>query len=91
VNLFVTTVGIATMDWTAEGLEFESRKGERFFSSPRYPLRFWGISNLMSNEYRGLFPGVKRTEHEAHNLPMTTAEFRNTWIYTCHPPYIFMA
>jgi hypothetical protein len=40
--------------------------GSRIFSSPRSPGQLWGPHNLLSNEYRGLFPvgqGVKLTTH----------------------------
>jgi hypothetical protein len=36
--------------------------GSRMFSSPRRPHRFWDPTNLLSNGYRGLFPGCKAAE-----------------------------
>jgi hypothetical protein len=34
----------------------------RIFSSPRRSERFWGLPNLLSDEYRGSFPGGKAAE-----------------------------
>jgi hypothetical protein len=39
----------------------------------------------------GYFPGAKRQGYEADNLPATSAEVKNTWIYTSTLPYVFMA
>jgi hypothetical protein len=38
-----------------------------------------------------LSPGVKRSGREAEHSPPTSAEAKNTWIYTSSPPYAFMA
>jgi hypothetical protein len=35
--------------------------------------------------------GVKRPEDEADHSPPTSAEVKNTWIYTTTPPHVFMA
>jgi hypothetical protein len=40
---------------------------------------------------RGLFPQVKWLGHDADNLPPTSAEVNNMWIYRSTPPYAFMA
>jgi hypothetical protein len=46
-----------------------------------------GPSSLLPNGYRGaLSPGVKRPGREADNSPPTSAEVKNTWIYT----HVFM-
>jgi hypothetical protein len=39
----------------------------------------------------GSFPGLKRPGREAGNSPPTSAEIKNTWIYTSTLPYVFMA
>jgi hypothetical protein len=38
-----------------------------------------------------LSPEVKRLGREADHSPPTSAEVKNTWIYTSTPPYAFMA
>jgi hypothetical protein len=37
------------------------------------------------------FPRVKRQGREADQSPPTSAELKNTWIYTSTSPYAFMA
>jgi predicted lipoprotein with Yx(FWY)xxD motif len=40
----------------------------------------------------GRFPrGAKRTGREADHSPLTSAEFKNRWIYTSTPLYVFVA
>jgi hypothetical protein len=36
-------------------------------------------------------PGVKRPWREADDLPPTSTEVKNTWIYTTTPPHVFVA
>jgi hypothetical protein len=38
-----------------------------------------------------LFLGVKRPGSEADHSPPSSAEFKNAWIYTFTPPYVFLA
>jgi hypothetical protein len=88
-----STVGTAT-GYGLDGLGVEVRVlvGTGFFSSPSRPDRFWCPPSLLTNEYQGsLFPGVKRPRREAHHSPPTSAEVKNTWIYTSNTPYVFMA
>jgi hypothetical protein len=55
----------------------------RIFSPPRRPDRFWGPHTLLSNGYRGTFPGVKRPGREVHRSPLTSRRSRKCW--TIHP------
>jgi hypothetical protein len=63
----------------------------RIITSPCPPDRLWGPPNLLYNEYRELFPGIKRPGREADHSPPTSAEVKKMWIYTSTPPYAFMA
>jgi hypothetical protein len=38
-----------------------------------------------------LSPGVKQPRREADHSPSSSAEVKNTWIYTHTPPHVFMA
>jgi hypothetical protein len=61
------------------GIKSSSFGTEQIFllSTSSSPGRFWGSPNLLSNEYRGLFPGFKRPRCEAdHSLP-NNAEVKN--------------
>jgi hypothetical protein len=39
---------------------------------------------------RDFSTGVKRPGGEADYSPPTSAEFKETWIYTSPPPYVFL-
>jgi hypothetical protein len=65
--------------------------GSRIFSSPRHLHRFCGPPNLLSNEYRGLSPGLKWQGREAdHSLPVSV-EVKKIWICTSTPSHAFMS
>jgi hypothetical protein len=40
---------------------------------------------------RGFFLGSQAAGAEADHSPPTSAEVKNTWIYTSTPPYVFMS
>jgi hypothetical protein len=73
------------------GREFESRWGQKF--SLLYIVQTG--SGVHTTSYKigiwGSFPGVKRQGLEAEHSPPTSAEVKKMWIYTCTPPYVFMA
>jgi hypothetical protein len=83
-----SSAGMAT-DWTA-GVWFPV--GVRIFSLLHsIHNRLWGPPSLLSNGYRGLFLWGKAAGGGADHSPPSSAEVKNTWIYTSTPPYVFMA
>jgi hypothetical protein len=57
------------------------------FSSPRRPDWLLGPSNLLSNRYQGLLPGVvKRPGSEAVQSSLASPEAKKMWIYIFSPP-----
>jgi hypothetical protein len=60
--------------------------GSRIFCSSHRREWLWCPPNLLSNGYRGFFPGVKRLRREADHSPSTTAEVKQIRIYTSIPP-----
>jgi hypothetical protein len=61
---------------------FYSWQNKYFYSSPPHPDRLWGSPSLLSIEYQGLFPGLKRPGREADHSPPSSAEIKNAWSYT---------
>jgi hypothetical protein len=71
-----------------------------------HPPTFWSSYCLLCTSYRPVLghnvppmqwvPGalsarIKRQQREADHSPPTSSEFKNTWIYTPAPIYVFMA
>jgi hypothetical protein len=50
--------------------------GANIFSSPQCPDRLWRQPGLLSNRYRGTFPGSKAAGREADQLPPSSAEVK---------------
>jgi hypothetical protein len=76
--------------WRTEWSEFDSRYGQKLSllhvvqtGSGAHP------AYLMGNG--GSFPGVKRPGREADHSPPTSAEVKNTWLYTSTPPYVYIS
>jgi hypothetical protein len=69
-----------------DGLGFESRLGQIFFSSPKCPEGLLRPSSLLSNGYRGSFPGLKRSGRNVDHSHPSNAEVRNEWRYMSAPP-----
>jgi hypothetical protein len=89
-----SSVGIATRLRTglSEQSGFDSRRGLWIFLfatasrpalGPTQPPIQW-VSGILS-------PGVKRPRRETDHSPPSSAEVKNTWIFTSTPPYAFTA
>jgi hypothetical protein len=71
------SIGIATC-YGLDGWGSILGKGKWYFSIPRRPDRFAGLSSLLPNGYRGLLqPGVKLPGHGADHSPPCSAHVKN--------------
>jgi hypothetical protein len=73
------------------GVEVQVPTGRRF--SPLHVVQTGSGAHPASYPMctAGHYPGVKRPRCEAHHSAPTSAEVKNSWIYTSTPPYVFMA
>jgi hypothetical protein len=87
-----SAVGLATgYGLDDQGFGVRDPMGVRIFTFLYCPDRLWGSPNLLSYEYRGLFPRGKAAGVRSWHSPPTSAEVKKMWIYTSIPPYVFMA
>jgi hypothetical protein len=64
----------------------------RFFFSPMSSRPALGPTQPSIQRVPGaLSPGIKRPGREADHSDPTSAEVKNTWIYTSTPPHVLMA
>jgi hypothetical protein len=76
------------MDGRGIGVRFPARDS---FYSAHCPDRTWGLPGLISDEYRWFFPpGLKRPVGEADRSLLSSAEVKNTFVYSFTSPYVFM-
>jgi hypothetical protein len=67
-------------------------RGRGFFFWPLRPDRLWGPPSLLSNGYRGPFPGGKaRPGRDADRSPPSSAEVNTSRSYTSSPPMCLQA
>jgi hypothetical protein len=86
-----TELNVQGMDFTQRGWSSSPGRTKNFLLStssrlvlgPTQPPLQW-VPGILS-------PGVKRSGREADHPPPTSAQVKNTWIYTSTPPYVFMA
>jgi len=60
------------------GVRFRNR-GRDFFCLPQRSDHLWGSLRILSNGYRGLSHGVKRSGYEADHSSLSNAEVKNAW------------
>jgi hypothetical protein len=66
--------------------EIRTRKGQKFFFSPKHPHRLWGAPCFSFNGYPGYFPGIKRSGHDVDHPPPNRSVPRNELSYTSISP-----
>jgi hypothetical protein len=68
--------------WSTKGSEFEFQWGQE--------LLFLHVLQIGSGAHTVIqwVPGVKRPGREADHLPPTSAEVKQTWVYTSTPPNV---
>jgi hypothetical protein len=69
-----------------QGVGIRVPVGAGIFSSPCCPNRLLGPPST-----GGSSPEVKQPGREADHSTPTSAEVKQTWVYTSTPPYVFMA
>lgn len=64
------------LDYKLDGMEFESRPGQKVFPSPDRPQCLRGTPSLVPRCYRGSFSGVNHSDPEADDLLPSSVEVR---------------
>ena len=65
---------------------FQIPAGARgFFSYPKHPDHFWGPPSLLFNEYCDFTLGVKRSERETNQFPLSSFEIQEEWSHNFAP------
>jgi hypothetical protein len=70
---------------------FESRQGLGIFLFTTGSRQALGPHSLLSDGYKGYFPGVRRPGRDADHSSTSSAEVKNAWSYTSTPQYAFIA
>jgi hypothetical protein len=70
-------------EWMAEGSEFESCYEQIFY--------LLDVGQTGSGVPQTVPPSLKCPGREVNHLTLSNAEFKNMWLYTSTPPYVFMA
>jgi hypothetical protein len=53
--------------------------------------RLWGSSGFCPLGWLDFIPGLKRSGREPGHSAQSNADVKKMWVYTCTPPYVFMA
>jgi hypothetical protein len=81
---------VGKLDIRGVGVRVPAGARDFLFSTVSRPVL--GPSQLpIQRAEKDLSPGVKRQRHEADHSPPTSADVKNTWIYTSIPPHVFVA
>jgi hypothetical protein len=65
--------------------DFNCSRGKRFPLLPNSPDLLWGTPSLLFGGCWGYFLGVKQVGCDVDCSPLSGAEVKNKWSYTCAP------
>jgi hypothetical protein len=71
-----------------DGPEFEPRKKQKFFFSPKHSDRLWTPPSLQFNEYRGFFCGGRASRSKLTTHLHIMLRFRTNGVIPLLPPYM---
>jgi len=69
---------------------FESRKGQRFFSSPKSLDQLWSSPSLLFNGYPGLFPEVRWPGRDLTHSHPKAPRLKMSAVMHLLPPHAFI-